>query len=83
MRLPAQAARQLPDQSTTIRVDSSSTDDSRLRGALPFPDSRDEETAMRVDPAGAIRRARRRMIGRPMPWNAVGRPAPAANIRVI
>jgi hypothetical protein len=35
MRLPAQAARQLPDQSTTLRVDSSSTDDSRLRGALP------------------------------------------------
>jgi Single cache domain 3 len=38
MRLPAQAARQLPDQSTTLRVDSSSTDDSRLRGALPKPD---------------------------------------------
>jgi hypothetical protein len=36
---PAQAARQLPDQSTTLRVDSSSTDDSRLRGALPLPDS--------------------------------------------
>jgi hypothetical protein len=35
MRLPAQAARQLPDRSTTLRVDSSSTDDSRLRGALP------------------------------------------------
>src|SRR5439155_12361569 len=39
VRLPAQAARQLPDQSTTLRVDSSSTDDSRLRGALPQPDS--------------------------------------------
>src|ERR1700737_4092387 len=39
MRLPAQAARQLPDQSTTLRVDSSSTDDSRLRGALPRPNS--------------------------------------------
>jgi hypothetical protein len=39
MRLPAQAARQLPDQSTTLRVDSSSTDDSRLRGALPTADS--------------------------------------------
>jgi hypothetical protein len=34
----AQAARQLPDQSTTLRVDSSSTDDSRLRGALPLAD---------------------------------------------
>src|SRR6202040_1701455 len=39
MRLPAQAARQLPDQSTTLRVESSSTDDSRLRGALPIADS--------------------------------------------
>src|SRR2546429_8739093 len=38
VRLPAQAARQLPDQSTTLRVDSSSTDDSRLRGALPIAD---------------------------------------------
>ena len=34
-QLPNQAARQLPDQSTTIRVKPSSTDDSRLRGALP------------------------------------------------
>ncbi len=39
LRLPARAARQLPDQSTTLWVDSSSTDDSRLRGALPIPDS--------------------------------------------
>jgi hypothetical protein len=39
MQLPAQAARQLPDPSTTLQVDSSSTDDSRLRGALPRPDS--------------------------------------------
>jgi hypothetical protein len=38
MRLPAQAARQLPDQSTTLRVESSSTDDPRLRGALPNSD---------------------------------------------
>jgi hypothetical protein len=38
MRSPAQAVRQLPDQSTALRVDSSSTDGSRLRGALPIPD---------------------------------------------
>ena len=38
MRLPAQAARQLPDQSTTLRVESSSTDNPRLRGALPIAD---------------------------------------------
>jgi hypothetical protein len=38
VQLPARAARQLPDQSTTLRVDSSSTDDSRLRGALPISD---------------------------------------------
>jgi len=37
-RLPDRAARQLPDQSTTLRVESSSTDDSRLRGALPIAD---------------------------------------------
>jgi hypothetical protein len=37
-QLSARAARQLPDQSTTLRVDSSSTDDSRLRGALPRTD---------------------------------------------
>jgi hypothetical protein len=39
-QLPARAARQLPDQSTTLRVDSSSTDDSHLRGALPRADMR-------------------------------------------
>src|SRR5262249_31119352 len=38
MQLPAQIARQLPDQSTTLRVKSSSTDDPRLRGALPKAD---------------------------------------------
>ena len=37
-RLPGRAARQLPDQSTTLWVESSSTDDSRLRGALPTCD---------------------------------------------
>ena len=37
-RLPGQAARQLPDQSTTLWVESSSTDDSRLRGAPPWAD---------------------------------------------
>src|SRR4051794_1536950 len=37
-RLPGRAARQLPDQSTTLWVESSSTDDSRLRGALPRSD---------------------------------------------
>jgi hypothetical protein len=37
-QLPSQAARQLPDQSTTIRVESSSADDSRPRGARPRAD---------------------------------------------
>src|SRR5262245_59592518 len=37
-RLPGRAARQLPEQSTTLWVESSSTDDSRLRGALPGSD---------------------------------------------
>ena len=34
-QLPSRAARQLPDLSTIFRVEPSSTDDSRLRGALP------------------------------------------------
>ena len=38
LRLPARAARQLPDQSTTLWVESSSTSDARLRGALPTTD---------------------------------------------
>ena len=37
-QLPDQAARQLPDLSTIIRVESSSTGVSRLRGALPTAD---------------------------------------------
>jgi hypothetical protein len=37
-RLPGRAARQLPDQSTTFRMESSSTDGSRLRGAQGNPD---------------------------------------------
>jgi hypothetical protein len=37
-RLPGRAARQLPDQSTTLWVDSPSTSDSRLRGARPTTD---------------------------------------------
>src|ERR1700731_4496938 len=37
-RLPGRAARQLPDQSTTLWVESSSTSDPRLRGALPRAD---------------------------------------------
>jgi hypothetical protein len=37
-RLPGRTARQLPDQSTTLWVESSSTSDPRLRGALPTAD---------------------------------------------
>jgi hypothetical protein len=37
-RLPGRTARQLPDQSTTLWVESSSTGDSRLRGARPTRD---------------------------------------------
>jgi hypothetical protein len=42
-RSPGRAARQLPDQSTILWVDSSSTSDSRLRGALPIGDIREKE----------------------------------------
>src|SRR3984893_15603479 len=37
-QLPSETARQLPDLSTIIRVEPSSTDDSRLQGALPLSD---------------------------------------------
>src|SRR5271168_1249049 len=37
-RLPGRTARQLPDQSTTLWVESSSTGDPRLRAALPMSD---------------------------------------------
>src|SRR5450631_3492191 len=37
-RLPGRTARQLPDQSTILWVESSSTSDPRLRGALPRSD---------------------------------------------
>ena len=40
VRLPSRTARQLPDQSTTLWVEPSSTGDPRLRGALPNPDLR-------------------------------------------
>src|ERR1700751_5689054 len=43
-QLPSRAARQLPDQSTILRVESSSTDDSRLRGARPIGDILDRTT---------------------------------------
>src|SRR4029077_11827327 len=39
-QLPSETARQLPDLSTIIRVEPSSTDDSRLQGALPIADVR-------------------------------------------
>ena len=42
------AARQLPDLSTIIRVESSSTDDPRPRGALPLPDNRFKSTQLRA-----------------------------------
>ena len=39
-QLPSETARQLPDLSTILRVEPSSTDDSRLQGALPAADLR-------------------------------------------
>ena len=40
VRLPVQAARQLPDQSTTLWAESSSAGDTRLRGARRVEDGR-------------------------------------------
>src|SRR5262245_23784363 len=58
LRLPARAARQLPDQSTTLRVESSSTGNPRLRGALPTADSCGAANDARI--AISIRSPRRR-----------------------
>jgi hypothetical protein len=79
MQLPTRAARQLPDQSTTLRVESSSIDDSRLRGALPIADSCTATKQSHC--AAAMARPRRtefhaprspvlyRTVGRPrVPW---------------
>src|SRR5262245_34811403 len=56
-RLPGRAARQLPDQSTTLWVESSSTDDSRLRGALPSSDARWSTNELRDWPVDGRRRS--------------------------
>src|ERR1700758_4973695 len=49
-QLPSETARQLPDLSTIIRVEPSSTDDSRLQGALPLPDITTDARATELDP---------------------------------
>ena len=61
-RSPGQAARQLPDQSTTLWVESSSTDDSRLRGARP---SRDIQRALPLVPDGQRRDRCQRIAHQP------------------
>src|SRR6202790_1667815 len=55
-RLPDRTARQLPDQSTTLWVDSSSTGDPRLRGALPIPDLRPLAESQSLTPGIVLRR---------------------------
>jgi hypothetical protein len=57
-RLPGRTARQLPDQSTTLWVESSSTSDPRLRGALPRTDIAtnlmNSPGAVRADPTRLV-----------------------------
>ena len=50
-QLPSETARQLPDLSTIIRVEPSSTDDSRLQGALPIRDIPRTSPNHRVEPS--------------------------------
>src|SRR5215468_2490138 len=54
-RLPDQAARQLPDQSTTFRVEPSSTDGSRLRGARPIGDIAERQLLAQSGPSPSIK----------------------------
>ena len=67
-RLPGRAARQLPDQSTTLWVESSSTGDSRLRGALPTCD-----IEVRRDRAESIGKHVTSAVRRPVPFTEPGR----------
>jgi hypothetical protein len=60
--LPLQAARQLPDQSTTLCVESSSTGVTRLRGALKNPAFQFAELAMRPRQKTAYRCSRRSLL---------------------
>src|SRR5713226_3065435 len=63
---------QLPDQSTTLRVDSSSTDDSRLRGALPFADSCMQHTTTSFD----------HLVGASEQWERHGEPKRLRHLEV-
>ena len=66
-QLPSETARQLPDLSTIIRVEPSSTDDSRLQGALPIPD-------VQPPKLGSGWRAITEMIDGPIDVEAIERP---------
>src|SRR6266700_5195892 len=67
-RLPGRAARQLPDQSTTLWVESSSTGDPRLRGALPEADVVDLREPRFFACSAAARRSCRRGSGSRRAW---------------
>ena len=55
-QLPSETARQLPDLSTIIRVEPSSTDDSRLQGALPIADIWGSFLSTAVEPLAIVER---------------------------
>jgi len=60
-RLPCQAARQLPDQSTTLRMEPSSIDDARRRGALlpaSYPDGSSVDPPFARSSRSGYRRSR-------------------------
>ena len=59
-QLPSETARQLPDLSTIIRVEPSSTDDSRLQGALPISDI--QALSVGADFDSSHRQERRRIL---------------------
>src|ERR1700737_1065044 len=66
-------------QSTTLRVDSSSTDDSRFRGALPLPDSctaQSEATARPVRPVLVVQNFMPPTLRSPVLYRPVGQPPP-------
>src|SRR6266536_5632305 len=76
-RLPGRAARQLPDQSTTLWVESSAPGDPRLRGALPEADVVDLREPRFFACSAAARRSCRRGSGSRRAWARSPRRGPS------
>src|SRR3954471_16828377 len=87
-RLPGRAARQLPDQSTTLWVESSSTGDPRLRGALPGTDLHESWRMAGTERSPAVRLTLSSAWARPLgvtssPWSLLAEPVTASRVVLL